>query len=466
MVGVSFQNDGGEQMAFCSNCGVENKDSSRFCKNCGKPLKVATPNKAAAKIAFAKSERSIDLSKLIDRIRQIPKRLIICSAVVFIAAIGTIVIIRNIKPTISLNDYLVIDLSGYDGYGSANVRVDWGKIEKDYGNKIALTKDGASKYATNGRSVKIIDILRANISAKLDKSDVLSNGDQVQYMWDISDNSTAYVNCKLKYSDDSFNVSGLDEIEKFNPFDDLEVEFSGTSPKGTVNFFYSGEELSLFDFKCDKQGTYTLSNGDSVTFTINDSVKDYCAEHYGKIPEPLTKEYIVEGLKSYVDDASEIPEETLTKLKEKAESVFNDSVIERYGNGEEHESLNYIGNYYLTSKGEGYGAYNALYLVYEFKVHNTSKTKREGIDEFDEISTGYWYILYKDIMFGEEGSLGIDIDDYITPRETFKISAGDDKNWVTAHNWYYKGYSSLDDLYNVLVKANGDDYNIYDNIQK
>lgn len=58
----------------------------------------------------------------------------IVSAMVFMLA--TVLTGCGSNTTINLNDYLITNVSGYDGYGYATVTVDWNRLESDYADKI------------------------------------------------------------------------------------------------------------------------------------------------------------------------------------------------------------------------------------------------------------------------------------------------------------------------------------------
>ena len=107
------------------------------------------------------------------------------------------------------------------------------------------------------------------IRVKLDRSDRLSNGDEIAYVWDVDEDFSKYIKCKIKYTDGSYGVSGLAEVETFDAFADLEVTFSGVGPDGKAELEYKGKELDSFDFGCDKEDG--LSNGDTVTVSISDA---------------------------------------------------------------------------------------------------------------------------------------------------------------------------------------------------
>lgn len=289
----------------CKNCGTENEDGIKFCKSCGKELGEAEGNSGvnnAAPLQAAVNSESAGAAAAEDSksaAGQQPKKK---KSVLPIALIGgfaaiaaviaiVVVIVLNSKPTIDLDDYLTIEFSGYDGFGTATVVIDWDDLEYDYEDKLSLTSQ--AKKEDDDRDP--IDILRESISVSLNKETGLSNGDTVKYTWNVDEDLTTYVKCKVKYEDDSYSVKKLTEIDTFDAFADLDVSFSGVSTYGTVNYYYSGYPLSRYDFSCDK--TTELSNGDTVTISLVNTDIEYYADYYGMIPVSLEKEYVVSDLR-------------------------------------------------------------------------------------------------------------------------------------------------------------------------
>ena len=70
---------------------------------------------------------------MIGKIKAVLKKVLIgaCVAVVII-----IFIMINSGPTIYLNNYLVFETDGYDGYGTVKASIDWDAIKQKYGKKL------------------------------------------------------------------------------------------------------------------------------------------------------------------------------------------------------------------------------------------------------------------------------------------------------------------------------------------
>ena len=269
--------------------------------------------------------------------------------------------------------------------------------------------------------------------------------------------------CKIKYKNDSYTVSGLTELETFDAFAGLEVEFSGISPNGNANINYTGSGLSTYDFYCDKVNG--LSNGDTIVVSINEDRIEYYAENMGQVPEKLEQEYTVTGLSSYISTISEVNEAGLSLMQQQASDVFSAYIAQNWGDGEALENFTYIGNYLLTTKSSDsyWGNNNALYIVYKAQVRNDYSY--DG-DTYNKLNDLYWYICFENVMVDSDGNLTVDITNYRTPNDRFTVDSGVSNGWWNTQSWSYYGYQTLDDLYRKVVAANMDTYNHEDNIDE
>ena len=161
------------------------------------------------------------------------------------------------KTTVNLNEYVTINVEGYDSMGTASYEFDYDAFENDYSGKIKFNSKNGNDYSKLGLLMGATTeemLLDVCVSQKLDKTSGLSNGDKVILKWDCEDvMAEEYFNATLKYSDIEYTVSDLEEVESFNPFDYVTVSFSGISPKGTVtiNPDYNQSEIQYVTFTAD-----------------------------------------------------------------------------------------------------------------------------------------------------------------------------------------------------------------------
>lgn len=379
----------------------------------------------------------------------------ICGAIAAVVVLGFV--ISNGSKTINLNKYLTVEVEGYEGFGEATATIDWDAIEDKYGKKLSFTRKAANEYGGFLSMTTPVEALRDGVTVTLDKREGLSNGDKVKYTIEIEDDLEEYLNCKIKFKDGDEKVSGLEKVDTFDAFANLEVTFDGVGPNGTVNLNYKGSELSTYDFTCDKSSG--LSNGDTIVVSINaDNLENYI-NAIGKIPAESEKKYKVKGLESYVVSIDEIDEKALEDMKSQGFDVYNAMVASEWDESEELSSLDYIGNYLLVNKDpEGYGDKNYLYLVFKARVHNTHKT-------YDQVNNIYWTIGFSNLKVNGEGKVNVNVTDYRVGYDSFEIDSNVSDGWFGTKHWYYRGYPTLTELYKNVVTANADNYNHTDNVE-
>ena len=476
---------------FCAKCGTENVEGARFCKECGQPLAPAeseqplAPAESEQPVVSAESEQpevvtpSNDASsakadekpvqeskeasgKSAEKAKSTPVKLLIGVVAAIVALIVIICVAVNAGSTISLDKYMTVEATGYDGYGTATVSIDWDAIEEKYGSKLSFSNAAKKEYGVLLDFITPVDVIRDSVDVRLEENTGLSNGAEVSYKWVIDEELSKYVKCKLKYKDDKFTVAGLIKVDSFDAFADLTVEFLGVAPNGTVNLNYTGSDMNYSDFRCDQ--TSGLSNGDKVVVTIDESKREYYAERIGKVPETLEKEYTVEGLNSYLALISEIDDEALAAMQAQASDVFNAHVAQKWGEGEELQSFTYIGDYLLTVKNKGaMSGHNYLFLVYKAQVHNSYSNDGEVYDKVNDL---YWYIGFDELILGPDGKIDIDVTRYNTPNSQFTVDTGISAGWWSTKSWYYYGYEKLDELYKEVVTSKLDNYNHEDNVDE
>lgn len=376
--------------------------------------------------------------------------------------------------TIDLNKYVTIEAEGYDSMGTLNCTFDYEAFEKDYDGKIKAnvkSNDGgtAADIALElAFGEEVVDVLLDYcMNYQLDRRSELSNGDVVNLKWDCEDeDARKYFNVQLKYSDIQYTVKGLTEVGTFDPFEYVAIEFSGTSPDGTAVISENHDKTEMQYISVSADRSSGLSNGDKVTVTagIQGSVDSF-VEQFSTIPQPLEKEFIVEGLPAYVSSVAEISAENLDAMKQTAEDAYKDLVDNR-SNGwliywgrdlrDELVSFTYLGNYFLARKDTGaWGAQNSLYLVYKADVvlYNPDDKGASGIP-----GSYYYFVKFDDLTLNGDGTLSVDLDNYQTPSRSCYLPSG---YWIDTE---FDGYNSLDDLYADCVQSVQDYYTFESNV--
>lgn len=458
---------------FCGNCGAENANGAKFCKGCGQPLNgggnqapkiIPAQGNSGSNVSNAvPGAPNVNVSQVTNNIKAIPKKVLIGACAAVAAIIVVICIAVNAGSTIDLNKYLTFEAEGYDGYGTARAVIDWEAVEAKYGEKLSFTSKAKNEAGGLLNIITPMEAVKESVSVTLEESRNLSNGTSIAYTWDVDEELTKYVKCKVKYKNGSYMVAGLTEVGTFDAFADLTVDFSGIAPNGTANINYTGSEINYYDFNCDK--TNGLSNGDTIKVTIDQNNVEYYAKNLGKVPETLEKEFVVDGLSSYLTKISEINNEALASMQQQASDVYNAYVAKDWEDDAKLESLTYIGDYLLTIKNKDsyWGNYNTLYLVYKAQARNNYSN--DG-DTFNKVTDVYWYISFNNLMVESDGKITVDVTNYNTPSDRFTIDSGVSYGWFGTRSWYYYGYQTLDELYKNVVAVNMDTYNHEDNVDE
>ncbi len=458
-----------ENCMKCNNCGAENPAGSKFCGSCGQPMAAEQSSQQADPLAQQPQQQHQQPKQTFSmpqtgKAAPLPKTALIGAGVGVVALIGVGSIVVHNGNTINLNKYITVESSGYNGYGSVQATIDWDAIEKKYGSKISYTSDAKKEYGSWLNLTTPVEILEGDVDVVFDQSTQrLSNGDKLEYTIEVNDEVAKYLKCKLKYKGGSYTVSDLEEVDTFDAFADLDVEFSGIAPDGKANLNYTGTLMHSYDFSCDK--TSELSNGDVVTVSIDEGTAESYVQTIGQVPAELEKTYTVEGLESYLMHTSEIDDAALQSMQDQASDVYNAYVAQNWHEGESLDSLDYIGNYLLTAKNTNTSSYdtNKLYLVYKVKVHNTYAN---DYGSYDQVNTLYWCISFHNLKVGQDGSVTVDISDYDTTAwKDVEIDSGvNEYSWGYSHKWNYHAYATLDDLYKDAVTRNIEAFNHEDNV--
>lgn len=472
---------------FCPKCGTEITEGV-FCPKCG--TKVAEEVKTESQ-AVSQPESSRQASPQPQKPVQkneakkapVNTKMIGIIGAALAALLLVIIVVCTHKPTINLDKYITVEFEGYETLGKATATVDWNAIEEKYGKKIKVNKSALKKdlkkelggdysdtifgemideYLDEGA----IDLLSSCISGSLDRSNGLSNGDEVTYSFKCDDEEVErYLGCKLKYSDKTFTVSGLEQVGTFNPFDGVTVSYSGIAPNGTANLSYEYENdyTHYLNYKLDKRDG--LSNGDTVTLTVSISgSEDSFVSNFGKLPSPTEQKYTVDGLMAYISSAADIPDDLMVSMQNQAEDIIKANVAKNWKENVSLKSLVYMGNYYLTNKGNGWDN-NRCALVYKLTAEETMETVDEGtvIEDVDI----YYYVQFTNLMTEEDGSGAVDITNYSVTGKSFAIETEHVKSsgwWTDYFSFYYYGFENLDSLYNEVVTKNLENYAHEDNV--
>ena len=484
----------------CRVCGSNNEDGSKFCWNCGNKLteqsetrsssvnqpgiqqnsgdvqhnQVGTPPKqvrmpqrqvppggfdwengkkmAEERLQKGKNiadgcvgqlKRVAENQTITDKLKKISKKTwgIIGACVALVLVL--LIVIALHKPTVNLNDYLKVTYGGYDGGGVAYTEIDWNSMKEDFENKISYKRGMAQTGGMTPIDI-IMEYTNANIEGKNEK---LSNGDKVSYTWKVDKDAIAkLIKCKIKYSDGSKKVSGLKEMELFDPFKNLKVTFSGVEPNGEADIEYNGDMLSEYDFTCDK--TSGLKNGDKIKISLTEDA-GYYVDQYNKAPSVLEKEYKVKNLGKYLSKIKEVDTDGMNSARAKAQKSISD-MVDYWSEDVTLDKVSYAGDYLQVAKDSDDYTKNYYGVIYQINAH----IQPDGGQRKDVVS--YYSIKFENVIVGGDGKCEIDLDEYDVPYDDFsvEVTSGD----LSSGSYSFDGYQTLEELKKNYVDEVADEF--------
>lgn len=484
----------------CRVCGSNNEDGSKFCWNCGNKLteqsetrsssvnqpgiqqnsgdvqhnQVGTPPKqvrmpqrqvppggfdwengkkmAEERLQKGKNiadgcvgqlKRVAENQTITDKLKKISKKTwgIIGACVALVLVL--LIVIALHKPTVNLNDYLKVTYGGYDGGGVAYTEIDWNSMKEDFENKISYKRGMAQTGGMTPIDI-IMEYTNANIEGKNEK---LSNGDKVSYTWKVDKDAIAkLIKCKIKYSDGSKKVSGLKEMELFDPFKNLKVTFSGVEPNGEADIEYNGDMLSEYDFTCDK--TSGLKNGDKIKISLTEDA-GYYVDQYNKAPSVLEKEYKVKNLGKYLSKIKEVDTDGVNSARAKAQKSISD-MVDYWSEDVTLDKVSYAGDYLQVAKDSDDYTKNYYGVIYQINAH----IQPDGGQRKDVVS--YYSMKFENVIVGGDGKCEIDLDEYDVPYDDFsvEVTSGD----LSSGSYSFDGYQTLEELKKNYVDEVADEF--------
>lgn len=228
------------------------------------------------------------------------------------------------RVTIDPNDYLEVDFEGMDSVATAEYSIDYEKMVTD-NLKAFDIKSNTDEEAIKKAAGK----LKKYLGGELDKAKKLSNGDTVTFEWndDKINRLEKRYNIKLKLSDKTIDVTDLEVPKEFDPFEYLNIEYSGVGENSTMTLKVDDDIPVNIGFDADKK--YGVKNGDKVTVTFGssyydeDDVMEACFKK-GYKPTQIKKEFKVEGVPTYVEKIDDIEKASYDRMEKYALDSFND----------------------------------------------------------------------------------------------------------------------------------------------
>lgn len=295
---------------FCPNCGTEVKAEAVYCPHCGKKLAVFDTEVSAGKMCGQqKTGKNTSAGENGGKHHGFGNRHLHWAAAGVAAAV-LIGLVAHIlyRPTIHMDDYLVLRSEGYDTIGTATVTVDKDAFLKDYAKRLHANRRAVSKLDSDASTrAGILNLLKEARDSETDKSgqkitdlftgilygyqditwDHVCNGDTITFSWSIGEQAVDALeeiyHCRISLEDKDFTVNGLKPVGKYDAFQNYSLRYDGTAPYGEIaGMVYSQTDDQGRETGYGADKSYDLSNGDKITVTASsDDEKD--AETYGSI---------------------------------------------------------------------------------------------------------------------------------------------------------------------------------------
>ena len=371
--------------------------------------------------------------------------LLIAVIAVVVVAIVALVVVKNQKKKVNINDYISVEYNGYETAGTAYVDFDETgfseAVIKAQGKKLKNVKslddlDWSDLTDLMGSSNwDLIDSITFDVKPDSD----LSNGDVVTVTASWNEDYEKKAGVKILSKEQEFTVEGLEEVKEVDPFEDIEVTFSGTPPYVYPDWTNNSDDDYLRYLWFNFEDYDSLDVGDTVTLTVDESEENALANGY-KFTQ-TSKEYIVSGVDSYVTSAADISADNLDSMKNEATDAL-DAYFANNNSYIGNSGFSYEGSYYLVAKNsDTWGDTNVLYLVF-----STTVTSAENAFEPTVV---YFPVKYTNIMALSDGSQNFNTYGDIEGYTELEYDDG----------WYnVEGYTDGAQMFNDLVVTQKVDY--------
>lgn len=398
---------------------------------------------------------------------------------VLLAALIVVFEAAGRKTEINLAEYVSVSFDGYEGYGNASVgyseailrdvaaAVTDKTADEEQFVKMLRAREAEGIEELMGKHKGDVDDLLELVDViyeapKLDRGENLKNGDEVTVRFDMDTRVAKEFGIKLTGESKKVTVEGLNALKKVNPFDYMDVSFSGISPAGSIRLQKRESDESVMQavtIRVDKtiekaangatmseveQGDDVtlqgLKLGDIVTVTaITDKNKEQLRQEYAAELTETSREFVVDGIAEYVSDAAELENHALfDKLKTQTETVLK-AYFAKEKKTIAQSDMQYEGYYFLgckdAEKVTGSPAkYNKMYVIYSATV----KTKDKKYNDFTPTKV-YFPVGYQNIVKGADGDITANLDEY------------DRSGGVTLGYQFIEGFTDLTSMKHALI---------------
>ena len=371
---------------------------------------------------------------------------------VLIGMITTLFLLTGCGKSIDLNEFVSVEVTGYNENGYAEYRMDNQGLEKAIGDALGIKTemksfDDLKNSAKDLEKYDQLYYLLNSVDFTFDKSEGLSNGDKITLSATIDEDLNKKSKVKLKFKDISVKVEGLEKAKVLGEkelFKDLSVTFKGIAPNGTAVIENKSNDKDIkdvsFRIKTNDEDNYHeggLKNGDKI---IIEAKPNEFNSIEGVVIKEASKEYTVEGLDEYLTKFDDLDADSKTKISNRANELINANIAGGKGGriiglslyGTTASNITLQDSYFLVLKEGIELPYNRVYsqvlVTYKFDVTSSSEV-------FKDVYIG---VAFNNILKRSDGTFEIDINDA-------KL---------------YDGYKTFDEYYNEYGTKVSDSHNL------
>ena len=382
------------------------------------------------------------------------RRLLLVAA----ATAGLVLSLTGCSKTVDFLQYADVTFDGLNGQATATVNVDY--------NKIGTDVFGKGKSQTDMDEARTETAMMGEVNYEVTPSENLSNGDTVTLSVEISDYFQKEYKVTAKAASKEITVSGLQEPEMVDPFDDsifttifsenpeegkVSFEIIGTIPELRLNLINDAPEdspLKNLQYYVDDFGTHKeYSEDDTIALHVKPSAPQDFAKKYALTRDTI--EIPVKGAPKYIRSADEVTTEVLDVIKPIAAARLEDSssynvdrtsVFDADQNEVAFARTNigeprWLNTGYLISWKDGEEnfskEYNDLFVPYEVDY------EKDGSDETGTAVLGFWI---KNVIIDENGEVDVDGHAYSITMTAYDSLEAFKKNEVDRYSNEYDIY--------------------------
>lgn len=386
------------------------------------------------------------------------RRLLLITA----ATTGLALSLTGCSKNVDFLQYADVTFDGINGQATATVNVDYNKIGTDVFDK--------GKTQTDMDEARTETAMMGEVNYEVTPSENLSNGDTVTLSVEISDYFQKEYKVTAKAASKEITVSGLQEPEMVDPFDDsifttifsenpeegkVSFEIIGTIPELRLNLINDAPEdspLKNLQYYVDDFDTYKeYSEDDTIALHVKPKAPQDFAKKYALTRDTI--EISVKGAPKYIRSVDEVTQDVLDAVKPIAVARLEDSAGSDYNVHKEsvfdadHNEIGFsrenvgeprwadVGYMISWRSGEGernYSSeYNDLFIPYEVEYID-DKTEETGTAVL-----GFWI---KNVIIDENGEVDVDGHAYSITMTAYDSLEAFKKNEVDRYSNEYDIY--------------------------